>query len=167
MSLAQEPASLQIHAERPQDAAAVERLILAAFGPGRFAKAAERLREGRAPLLPLSFVGWDGTQAVGCVRQWAVAAGGAPAILLGPLAVDARFRSQGLGAALVEQACSAASDAGFGAVVLVGDEPYYAALGFAAAPQLELPGPVDRRRILTRVLKPGAGERLAGRLEAA
>ena len=34
-----------VQAETPADASAVEALVLAAFGPGRFAKTAERLRE--------------------------------------------------------------------------------------------------------------------------
>src|SRR5262249_30723190 len=91
-------------AERPNDAPAVERLILAAFRPGRFAKAAERLREGRRPDPSLSLVAWDGDCAVGCVRLWPIRIGETPALLLGPFAVDAAWRSQGLGAALIEQA---------------------------------------------------------------
>ena len=39
------PAPLRIEIEASADAAAVEALVLAAFGPGRFAKTAERLRE--------------------------------------------------------------------------------------------------------------------------
>ena len=37
--------------ERPQDAAGVDHLVDRAFGPGRFAKAAERLREGNRQLI--------------------------------------------------------------------------------------------------------------------
>src|SRR5580658_7579519 len=96
--------------ERLEDAAAVEALVLRAFGPGRFAKAAERLREGRAPRLDLSFVAWDEGRIAGCVQLWDVTVGGARAVLLGPIAVDAEMRSQGLGAALVARACEAAAD---------------------------------------------------------
>ena len=39
-----------IDAERPEDFDAVEALIDAAFGPGRYAKSAERLREGNHQL---------------------------------------------------------------------------------------------------------------------
>ena len=156
-------------AERPQDALQVERLILAAFGPGRFAKAAERLREGRTPDLGLSFAAWDGGRAVGCVRMWPIHIGETPALLLGPFAVDAAWRSQGLGAALIERACQAAAGAGHALVLLVGDAPYYGPLGFAAGrcAEVTMPGPVDPRRVLVRALREGAGAGLQGPVTAA
>jgi predicted N-acetyltransferase YhbS len=155
MSLAPAPSLPPLALERPQDDAAVEGLVLAAFGPGRFAKAAERLREGRRPLLGLSFVAWENGRIVGCVRQWAVKVGETPAIMLGPFAVEPGYRSQGLGAALIEQACDAAADAGHAWIVLVGDAPYFGPLGFVVAPRVRMPGPVDPRRVLVRALKPG------------
>jgi predicted N-acetyltransferase YhbS len=156
MSLAAAPSSPPLVAERPQDADAVERLILAAFGPGRFAKAAERLREGRTPLLQLSFVAWEEGGIVGCVRQWAVRIGETPAILFGPIAVEPTYRSLGLGGALTERACAAAAEAGHGLIVLVGDMPLFGPHGFTIAPGIVMPGPVDPRRVLVRALKAGA-----------
>jgi predicted N-acetyltransferase YhbS len=105
MSLATAQALPPIAAERPEDAPLVEALVLRAFGPGRFAKAAERLREGRAPAYDLSFTAWDGRRLVGCARQWTVTVGETLAIFFGPIAVDAAWRSHGLGAALTERAC--------------------------------------------------------------
>ena len=162
MSLAAVQTLPPLLAERPEDAPAVERLILRAFGPGRYAKAAERLREGRELRLELSFVAWDRGEIVGCVQQWAVRIGETPAILLGPFAVDEQFRSAGLGAALIAQACEAAADAGHALVMLVGDMPYFGPLGFLPAPQVTMPGPVDQRRVLVRALTPGAAEGLGG-----
>jgi|SRR5262252_9507239 len=167
MSLAAATDLPPLVAERPQDAPAVERLILRAFGPGRFAKAAERLREGRAPLLDLSFVAWEDGEIVGCVRQWPVTIGARPAILLGPFAVDPDFRSQGLGAALIVRACEAATAAGHALIVLVGDMPYFGPLGFAAAPKVTMPGPVNAERVLVRALASGADSNLAGPVAAA
>jgi predicted N-acetyltransferase YhbS len=168
MSLAADTA-LPLAAERPEDAPEVERLVLAAFGPGRFAKAAERLREGRRPLFDLSFIAWDRGQAVGCVRLWPIRIGQTPALLLGPIAVDADWRSRGLGAALIEQACQAAAEADHGVVLLVGDEPYYGPLGFAAGRcgSVAMPGPVDQRRVLVRALRAGADQGLEGLVSAA
>ena len=148
--------------ERPGDAPRVDALIDGAFGPGRFAKSAERLREGNRPDLDLSFVAWAGHEAVGCVRMWPVTVGSAAAILLGPFAVDAERRRQGLGAALIKRACEAAAEAGHALVVLVGDPDYFGPLGFQVAANLIMPGPVDRRRVLIRALKPGAADTVAG-----
>ena len=154
-------------AERPEDAAGVERLLLRAFGPGRFAKSAERLREGRRPAYELSFVAWEDGEIVGCVQQWTVRVGETPAILLGPFAVDPDFRSQGLGAALIEQACTAATEAGHGLIILVGDMPYFGRLGFTPAANAVMPGPVDQRRVLVRALKPDADANSEGAVAAA
>jgi predicted N-acetyltransferase YhbS len=169
MSLAATPALPPLVPERPEDAPAVERLILRAFGPGRFAKSAERLREGRAAPRDVSLVAWEGGEIVGCVRQWPVRIGDKAALLLGPFAVDPRFRSRGLGAALIAEACAVAAKAGWDLILLVGDEAYFAQLGFSAAPaaKVVLPGPVDRRRVLARALKAGADAGLEGVVSAA
>jgi predicted N-acetyltransferase YhbS len=169
MSLATTPALPPLVHERPQDAPAVERLLMRAFGPGRYAKSAERLREGRAPILDLSFIAWSGGKAVGCVRQWPVWIGDRPAILLGPFAVDPDWRSQGLGAGLIVKACEAAAAAGHGLVILVGDEPYFGELGFSTKPAARavMPGPVDQRRVLVRALRPGADDELEGEVTQA
>jgi len=148
--------------ERPADRPAVEGLIERAFGPGRYAKAAERLREGNRPLLELSYVARQGGEIVGCVRMWPVRIGDTPALLLGPFAVDPACRSRGLGAALVARACEAAQSAGHRLIVLVGDEPYFGPLGFVRAPGLVMPGPVEPRRVLVRAFTPAAADGLAG-----
>ncbi|HEX8958736.1 MAG TPA: N-acetyltransferase [Solirubrobacterales bacterium] len=168
MSLAATPALPLLAAERPQDAPAVERIVARAFGPGRYAKAAERLREGNSPMLDLSFVAWVEREPVGCVRLWPVEVGGTPALLLGPIAVDADRRSAGLGASLVECACTAAARAGHALVILVGDEPFFGPLGFSAkaAAKVLMPGPVDQRRVLVRALRPSADEGLEGLVTA-
>ena len=57
---------LRITLEQPSDRAAVEALVLAAFGPGRFAKTAERLRE-RAGLVA-GFVAREDHRLIGSVR---------------------------------------------------------------------------------------------------
>ena len=163
MSLAPaSPPAPTLTAERPLDAAAVDALILRAFGPGRFAKAAERLREGRPHDFALSVVAWEDGELVGCVRQSAVSVGDAPAVFLGPIAVELSHRKHGLGAALVKAACGAAAAAGHDLIVLVGDVPFFGPLGFVAAPKVAMPGPVDQRRVMMKALKSGAHQDLAG-----
>jgi predicted N-acetyltransferase YhbS len=160
-ALTAEPA---LAVERAKDAPLVEGLIVRAFGPGRYAKAAERLREGNAAIPSLSFLAWSEGEAVGCVRLWRVRVGETPALLLGPIAVEEAFRKQGLGASLVHHACEAARRAGERLVVLVGDEPFFGPLGFSAAlaRDVRMPGPADQRRVLARALVQGAADGLAG-----
>ncbi len=151
-------------AERPEDRDLVEGMIARAFGPGRFVKTAERLREHNAPDLSMSFVAWCDGKAVGCVRQWPVLIGETPALLLGPFAVEAAWRKRGLGAALIRHAVEAATRAGHHLILLVGDPPFFGPLGFSAGPvrAVRLPGPVDQRRVLVRALTPGADANLSG-----
>lgn len=146
------PAPLRIEIEGPDDAVAVEALVLAAFGPGRFAKTAERLRE-KARIVAGFVVREDG-RLVGSVRLWAVMVGGEPAFFLGPIAVAADCRRAGLGGDLV-QAC--VDHVGATGILLVGDLPYFGRFGFRPAPEVRLAGPVDPRRVLWRGESEAAG----------
>ena len=153
MSPQVQPASgFYIAPEQISDASAIEVLLDHAFGPGRFTKVSERVRE-MAPLRPdLSFCAWEDGRLVGCVRMTQIRVGDTPVIFLGPLAVEADQRKGGTGGALVLGACAAAAAAGFPIVLLVGDEPYFTRFGFSSAPtaKVRLPGPVDQRRVLAR-----------------
>ena len=162
--LASQTASPTILVERPEHARAVEVLVDRAFGPGRFAKSSERLREGNHKLDDCSFVALLGGRVIGSVRLWPVSVGGRPVAFLGPLAVDATERSHGLGQALVEAACAAAAQAGWRAVLLVGDAPYFGRIGFSAGPaaRATMPGPADQRRVLVKALVEGGDADLAG-----
>jgi predicted N-acetyltransferase YhbS len=149
---------ITIRAETAFDVAAREELLDAAFGAERFAKTAERLREQRLPAEGLSFVACADGRVIGTVRLWNIAAGrGRPALLLGPLAVDAAFRCFGIGSALMRHALSRAEALGHRAVLLVGDAPYYGRFGFIEhTGALRLPGPYARERFLARELVSGA-----------
>jgi predicted N-acetyltransferase YhbS len=154
--------------ERPEQAPDVEALIDVAFGPGRHAKAAERLREGNAPDLSLSRVAVDEERVVGCSRIWPIHIGETPALLLGPFAVAPAWRSKGLGAALIEASCEAARAAGHALILLVGDAPYFQRMDFHPVDPktVTMPGPVDPRRVLVKALRPGADEGLQGAVTA-
>lgn len=146
LNLALTAAASRIEAETAADAPGVEALIMAAFGPGRFVKTAERLREGSRPAA--GFVVRRGERIVGSVRLWPVMIGETPGLFLGPIAVDAACRSDGLGAELVQACLDQARAMAVGGVLLVGDRAYFERFGFVAAPEAILPGPVDRRRVL-------------------
>jgi predicted N-acetyltransferase YhbS len=143
-----------IRAERASDVVAREVLLDACFGANRHMRTCQRLRDGRAPAEGLAFsaVRQDGQKGrlVGTLRLWHVSAGGWPALVLGPLAVDPSCRELGIGAALMDQALAAARARGHGAVILLGDAPYYARFGFSALKtgELSLPGPFERDRLL-------------------
>ena len=161
--------SVRIRDERPRDEAAREALLDRSFGPGRFTKTCERLREGRLPADGLSFVALDGATVVGTLRFWHVECGRKAALMLGPLAVDPATRSAGIGRALIEHGLRRAAKHGHDSVILVGDAPYYGRFGFAHAPvaKLVLPGPVDVERFLGLELVAGALAGASGRVVGA
>ncbi len=159
---------ITLRQERPIDLAAREGLLDVAYGPSQFAKPSERLRKGRLPADGLALVAVENGRVVGSVRLWNVMAGaGRPALLLGPLAVHPGARNRGIGSALMRHALTAASSLGHGAVLLVGDAPYYGRFGFAAdkTATLTLPG-ADPARLLACELKPGALDGAQGRIRA-
>src|SRR6266849_6185256 len=146
-----------IRQERPADVAAREALLDVSYGPVRFTKTSERLREGRLPVL--SFVATEARRLIGTIRLWHVSAGRErPALLLGPLAVHPSYSNRGIGSALMQTALEKAAALGHRAVLLMGDEPYYKRFGFSRAPteHLRLPGPFERHRFLALELVPGA-----------
>ena len=149
---------LVIRPEMPVDADPIERLHERAFGPGRFARTAYRLREGVTHPKDLSFTALVGTLLVGSIRMSPIVAGSVPALMLGPITVDPAFEGRGIGAALLGRSIDAARGQGHALVLLVGDEPYYRRFGFARIPprQLDMPGPVNPERFLALELVEGA-----------
>ncbi len=148
-----------IRHERPGDVCAREALLDVAFGPARFAKASERLREGNSPAPGLALVAADRGRFAGTVRLWPVSAGSdGPALLLGPLAVATDLRSRGVGGRLMRRAIEDARVRGHAAVLLVGDAAYYGRFGFSVEKtgDLRMPGPYEPERLLALELVPGA-----------
>jgi predicted N-acetyltransferase YhbS len=157
-------APFAIRAERAADVAMREALLDASFGENRHGRTCQRLRDGRAPAAGLALAAMREGKLVGTVRLWHVSAGGRPALVLGPLAVDPACRELGIGAALMQQALAAARARGHAAVILLGDAPYYARFGFSAANTgaLSLPGPFERDRLLAIEFQAGALDGAAG-----
>lgn len=157
-------ATADIVPECPEHSDVIESLLDLAFGPGRYAKTAYRLREGTSPVPGLSFITRIGGTAIGSVRFSPISVGNAPALLLGPLVIHPAHKNRGHGLALMHAGLAAAREQGHRVVILVGDEPYYARAGFARLPRgrIVLPGPVDPARLLGLALVPGALDDLAG-----
>jgi predicted N-acetyltransferase YhbS len=147
-----------VRSERASDAVAREALLDASFGVNRQLRTCQRLRDGQAPAEGLALSALSRGRLVGTLRLWHVSAGGVPALVLGPLAVDPRFRKLGIGRALVQRALAAAKARGHGAVLLLGDAPYYTRFGFSALKtgELRLPGPFEPDRLLGLELREGA-----------
>jgi predicted N-acetyltransferase YhbS len=156
--------ALTILPETADDAQAIERLHERTFGPGRYARTAYRIREGRSHELGLSFTARVGTLLVGSVRLTPITIGQTRAVLLGPLTVEPPFRERGVGKALISRVMQEAMAQGHKLVLLVGDEPYYGRHGFKqiAKGQVTMPGPVDPARLLVAELEPRAFEGVRG-----
>ena len=149
-----------ISLDAPEHAAAVEALYDDVFGPGRFAKTAERLREGNTKIADASLVAIDSEGLTGVVRVWPVTVGETGrAAFLGPIAVAERRRGNGVAFKLMERAIGVCREQGYAAVILVGDLDYYDRFGFKSAEgRFQLPGPVDQKRVLIRDLSERAGK---------
>ena len=137
-------------AETPAHAAAIERVLDRAFGPGRFAKPSERVREFAPPLPALSRVAMAKGVVLGVCRISEIAIGDHAAYFLGPLAVDPDAQHGGLGHLLVSAAVEACRADGRGAaIVLMGEPSFFGALGFVRIPwgRVAMPVPVEARRL--------------------
>src|SRR6202165_1787396 len=150
-------AAFAIRSERAGDVVAREALLDASFGANRHLRTCQRLRDGHAPAAGLAFSAVRQGLLIGTVRWWHVSAGGVPALVLGPLAVDPSCRKLGVGRALMKHALAAAKARGQSAVLLLGDAPYYARFGFTALKtgELLLPGPFERDCLLGLELREG------------
>ena len=123
----------------PADLPAIAALHAEVFGPGRFARTAYRVREGRSAgaspdlaLLPAGDAGRAARRSRPTDRDHGRGQRGA--LLLGPLVVATDVTGQGFGRALVAEALEAAKAGGVRVVILVGDEAYYGRFGFKPVP---------------------------------
>lgn len=157
--------ALAIRLETPADNEWIENLHEVSFGPGRFARAAFRVRERFAADPELCFIAEINGVRAASVRLTPISVGGENGYLLGPLMTDPAFRKQGAGRALVRHACDLAlKREGVSFVMLVGDYAYYGPLGFAPSVpnSIRFPGPVDPARVLVHSLDENIVARLAG-----
>lgn len=150
------PEQLLLRPETAEDSSAVERVVARAFGPGRFAKTSERVRELARLRLDLSHVALARRTVVGCCRVWSVAIGDAPALFLGPLAVEPAMQEEGLGQALTGAALAACNPEAL-PVIVVGRPDFFTRFGFvpAAHAPFSLPGPLNRARLMWRPVQAG------------
>lgn len=144
--------------ERPEDYPAIESLLDASFGEDRFDKASYQLRHNNPPLAKYTTVVREGDRLIGTVRYSAVqvcdllSGNRINAVLLGPLAIVADKKDQGIATQLLSRTLANLSADGHHRVLLVGDIGYYGRFGFRAVlpNYITLPGGKDARRLLVR-----------------
>ncbi|MEQ1688454.1 MAG: N-acetyltransferase [Sphingopyxis sp.] len=140
--------------ESPQ----VEAVLDAAFGADRHGRTAYRVREGVSALSALSFAAFHDGRLVGTLQSWPVmlvADDGAshPLVMVGPVAVIPVAQAMGVGRSLMRSLLSAADTDANAALMMIGDPGYYGRFfGFTAVATggWELPGPLERNRLLAR-----------------
>ncbi|MCS6986116.1 MAG: N-acetyltransferase [Sphingomonadaceae bacterium] len=154
------PADVTIEPMAPGDRPAVDALVERCFGPERRGRTANLLRGTSAPVPGLAFVAVARGALVGAIRCHPVAwqapfARPRPLLLLGPMVTAPERRGQGIGLALLARVV-AELDAQALDCALIGDAPYYGRFGWSAdvTQEWELPGPVERHRLLLRARHP-------------
>ncbi len=148
----------------PEDAAAIETLLVDAFGGDEEAALVRRLRKARLVEVELVAGAPEGPchghvllshlDVVADQRR-------IRAVALAPLAVAEAERRQGLGAALVAAAL-ARSEAE--AVFVLGDPAYYCRFGFSARPCAPFEAPFRPPHFMALALAPGALNARSGRV---
>lgn len=144
------PENPSLHAE------AIEALFDRTFGPGHFAKTAERLREYSRSLPEINRVALDDGKVIGVCRVWPLVVGPSrmPALFYGPVAVDPAYRGNFLSLKITEAALDAGKDAGWPAAILIGAHSLFGKAGFTVTPRgrLTFPGPQDQSRVMVKDL---------------
>lgn len=150
--------------EAEAHAPAIERVLDRAFGPGRFAKPSERVREFARHNMAVSRVARLEGAVVGCCRIYDVSIGETPALFLGPLAVDPAAQHHGLGHRLVRETLSACAAGGGRVVFLMGEPSFFSVLGFKQIPdgRVAMPVPSEQRRLQWIALAHGALDAVSG-----
>lgn len=153
----------------PADDAFVDELQATAFGPGRFARTAFRVRE-RFPIdTSLSLIAEVNGTPCGSVWMTPISVGGIDGYMLGPLATHPDFRKRGAGKLLAKEVTRIALERGEGSfVLLVGDRDYYCPLGWVPTVEgaVQFPGPVDPKRVLVYSNDATMAARIAGPIRA-
>lgn len=154
-----------IRTQQPCDLPAIQALHEHAFGPGRFARTAYRVREGCIGEPGLSLCAVNGEELIGSIEFTPIKIGGVTgALLLGPLVIADNSKNQGWGLKLMLEGMGRGLRLGYRFVVLVGDAPYYARAGFQPVRpgRIEMPGPVNPARLLYAELEAGSAADYAG-----
>ena len=141
----------------------IEALLDAAFGADRHERTAYKLRAGTRAIPALSFAAVNGSKLRGTLQSWPVrletqAGTSAGLTLVGPVAVSPAQQRSGIGRMLMTHMLRVADAGAADALMMIGDPEYYGRFfGFTAEATggWELPGPVERHRLLARIQRGG------------
>lgn len=157
------PSGVVIRPETAEDKAAIDHVIAAAFGDGRFSRSVRHLRRASHDA-SLSFVTTlhdevtGHNKVIGSIRYWPILVGGRTQLLLGPLAVLPEHRGKGFGKALVAHSLSVAETTSYDFILISGEPDYFPRFGFEPARQ-ELflwPGFIEPERLQIKWLSEDA-----------
>ena len=149
----------------------VEQLLDRAFGADRRERTAYRIRDGAAAIPALSLAMIEDDRLIGTIQCWPIAlttddGSTHDLTMVGPVAVLPDRQRDGIGRALMTAALDAARVERLdGALMLIGDPEYYGRFfGFGAmlTAEWQLPGPVERHRLLARGESVPSGRGLLG-----
>lgn len=140
--------------ERAQDSDAIAELVRQVFGPGIYAKTAEKIRENCQVLKDLSFVAYQGPYLIGSVRLWSFLPHFQKNkwLFLGPIVIDEAFQNLGIGKQLIDKVIRNAEKSEYEVILLIGDFRYFSSFGFQILKNFNLTYPVDPNRLLYRKL---------------
>jgi putative acetyltransferase len=118
---------MNVRDERAEDHAAIDALLIDAFGGDSEARLVGRLRaDGNLPIALVADAGAVvGFVALSTMRSPTGALG------LGPVAVAPEFKRRGIGAKLIDEVITRARAAGAGIIFVLGDPVYYSRFGFS------------------------------------
>jgi putative acetyltransferase len=149
----------EIRPERPEDAAGIDALLRAAFPEAVEADLVRRLRADGD--LALSLVASENGAIIGQVAFVPVALAPDPGYRswgLAPISVLPHRQGQGIGSALTQAGLEAATQAGIGLVLVLGDQNFYGRFGFdtmlAEAIDVAWAGPYFAGLALTELAPP-------------
>jgi predicted N-acetyltransferase YhbS len=151
--------AVTIRPQTAEDLTTLSALHEEAFGPGRFARTAYRVREGTRTEPRLNLCALEEGKLIGAIQFTPITIGGREgALLLGPLVIADSHKNLGWGLKLMLEGLARARALGYRVVILVGDLPYYARAGFVRVPfgRVQMPGPVNDARLLYAELEQGA-----------
>ena len=144
---------VEVRAERPCEAAAIERVHTLAFGQPDEARLVRRLHAEGYTTVSLTAV--DGADVVGHVLFSRLSVAGLEAVSLTPVAVVPDRQRQGIGSALITRGLDACRAAAVDIVLVVGEPAYYTRFGFSGDAGSRFVCPYSGPYLMGLELQPG------------